>query len=28
VRTNRLSLLSRIDALFIRVADFSRLTWD
>jgi glycyl-tRNA synthetase beta chain len=28
VRKNRLSLLARIDALFNRVADFSRLTWD
>ncbi|HEY5530841.1 MAG TPA: glycine--tRNA ligase subunit beta [Candidatus Anoxymicrobiaceae bacterium] len=28
VRGNRLSLLARIDALFNRVADFSRLTWD
>ncbi len=28
VRTNRLSLLARADALFNRVADFSRLTWD
>jgi glycyl-tRNA synthetase beta chain len=28
VRTNRLSLLARVDALFNRVADFSKLTWD
>ena len=28
VRTNRLSLLARVDALFNRVADFPRLTWD
>ena len=28
VRANRLSLLARIAALFDRVADFSRLTWD
>jgi glycyl-tRNA synthetase beta chain len=28
VRKNRLSLLARIDALFNRVADFSRLTGD
>jgi glycyl-tRNA synthetase beta chain len=28
VRTNRLSLLARTDALFNRVADFSKLAWD
>ncbi len=28
VRANRLSLLKRVDALFNRVADFSKLTWD
>jgi glycyl-tRNA synthetase beta chain len=28
LRANRLSLLARIDALFNRIADFSKLTWD
>jgi glycyl-tRNA synthetase beta chain len=28
LRTNRLSLLARIDALFSSVADFTKLTWD
>ncbi|PKQ27897.1 MAG: glycine--tRNA ligase subunit beta [Candidatus Anoxymicrobium japonicum] len=28
VRANRLSLLARIDALFSKVADFSKLMWD
>jgi glycyl-tRNA synthetase beta chain len=28
VKSNRLSLLARVDALFNTVADFSKLTWD